>query len=127
MGSEMCIRDSINNKPEDFFVTSGDDEVALPMISVGGHGGISVIANALPGRFSNLIRSGLSGDYEQARALNKEIYDLHKWLYIEGNPVGIKTAMEVLGLCSNEMRLPLHQISRENYKFLEQALRKIIG
>ncbi len=126
-GDLIQVTRIINNKPEDFFVTSGDDEVALPMISVGGHGGISVIANALPGRFSNLIRSGLSGDYEQARALNKEIYDLHKWLYIEGNPVGIKTAMEVLGLCSNEMRLPLHQISRENYKFLEQALRKIIG
>ncbi len=117
----------INNKPEDFFVTSGDDEVALPMISVGGHGGISVISNALPKQFSGMIRSGLEGDYIKARALNKEIYDLHKWLYIEGNPVGIKTAMEVLGFCSNEMRLPLHQISRENYKFLEQALRKIVG
>lgn len=116
----------VNNKPDDFFITSGDDEVALPMISVGGHGGISVIANALPGQFSNLIRAGLGGDYEKARALNKEIYDLHKWLYIEGNPVGIKTAMEILGFCSNEMRLPLHQISRENYKNLEQVLRKIV-
>lgn len=116
----------INNKPDDFFVTSGDDEVALPMIAVGGHGGISVIANALPDRFSNMVRAGLNGDYEAARSHNKAIYDLHKWLYIEGNPVGIKTAMEILGFCSNEMRLPLHRISRENYKLLEQALRKIL-
>jgi len=125
-GDMIQVTRIINNKPADFFVTSGDDEVVLPMISVGGHGGISVISNALPGRFSKLIRSGLDGDYVAARKLNKEIYDLHKWLYIEGNPVGIKTAMEVLGLCSNEMRLPLHQISRENYRFLEKALRKII-
>lgn len=116
----------INNKPDDFFVTSGDDEVALPMIAVGGHGGISVIANALPDRFSNMVRAGLHGDYQAARSHNKAIYDLHKWLYIEGNPVGIKTAMEILGFCSNEMRLPLHRISRENYKLLEQALHKIL-
>lgn len=116
----------IKNKPEDFFVTSGDDEVALPMMSIGGHGGISVIGNALPRQFSDLVRAGLSGDYTKARALNEHIYDLHKWLYIEGNPVGIKTAMEILGYCSNEVRLPLHPISRENYKFLEKTLRAII-
>jgi len=126
-GDLIQVTRIINNKPDNFFVVSGDDEVVLPMISVGGHGGISVIANALPKRFSGLVRAGLSGDYEAARSLNKEIYDLHKWLYIEGNPVGIKTAMEILGFCSNEMRLPLHQMSRENYKSLEQALRKIIG
>lgn len=116
----------IKNKPEDFFLTSGDDEVTLPMISVGGHGGISVIGNALPSQFSELVRSALNGDYAKARKLNEHIYDLHKWLYIEGNPVGIKTAMEILGFCTNEVRLPLHPISRENYKFLEQTLRQII-
>ena len=117
----------LKNKPQDFFLTSGDDEVALPMLSVGGHGGISVIGNALPKEFSSMIRAGLQGDYEMARTLNNKIYDLHKWLYIEGNPVGIKTAMEVLGFCTNEVRLPLHPISRENYKHLEKALRAIIG
>lgn len=116
----------IKNKPEDFFVTSGDDEVALPMISVGGHGGISVIGNALPAHFSELVRAGLQGDYKTARARNEAIYDLHTWLYVEGNPVGIKTAMEILGFCTNEVRLPLHPISRENYKHLEKALRKIL-
>ena len=117
----------VKNKPKDFFVTSGDDEVALPMISVGGHGGISVIGNALPAEFSKLINAALEGDYETARQMNFRIYDLHKWLYIEGNPVGIKTAMEILGFCSNEVRLPLHRMSRENYKLLEQTLNKIIG
>jgi len=116
----------IKNKPEDFFVTSGDDEVALPMVSVGGHGGISVIGNALPAQFSDLIRSALAGDYDVAKSLNEKIYNLHHWLYIEGNPVGIKTAMEILGFCTNEVRLPLHPMSRENYRLLEKALRAIV-
>ena len=117
----------IKNMPEDFFVTSGDDEVVIPMMSVGGHGVISVIGNALPSQFSQLIKSGLEGDYEKARELNNLVYDLHKWLYIEGNPVGIKTAMEIMGFCTNEVRLPLSPMSSDNYKFLERALRKVIG
>lgn len=116
----------IKNKPEDFMVTSGDDEVALPMIAVGGHGGISVIGNALPDIFSSLVRSALQGDFETARRLNEDIYDLHKWLYIEGNPVGIKSAMQILGFCTNEVRLPLHKMSRDNYRELEKVLLKII-
>ncbi len=116
----------LKNKPEDFFVTSGDDEVALPMISVGGHGGISVIGNALPKQFCTLISSALDGDYDKARDMNNLIYDLHKWLYIEGNPVGIKTAMEILGFGTNEVRMPLSPISSDNYKYLERVLRKIL-
>ena len=117
----------IKNMPEDFFVTSGDDEVVIPMMSVGGHGVISVIGNALPNQFSQLIKHGLEGDYEKARELNNLVYDLHKWLYIEGNPVGIKTAMEIMGFCTNEVRLPLSPMSSDNYKYLERALRKVIG
>ncbi len=116
----------LKNKPEDFFVTSGDDEVVLPMISVGGHGGISVIGNAMPSQFSSLVKSALDGDYSKARVLNNQIYDLHKWLYIEGNPVGIKTVMEILGLCSNEVRLPLNRMSKENYIRLEKCLKQIM-
>lgn len=115
----------ITHKPEDFFVTSGDDEVVIPMISVGGHGVISVIANALPTAFSNLIRLALKDNYSEARELNSAIYELHKWLYIEGNPVGIKSAMQVLGYCSNEVRLPLHAMSEPNYQQLEKTLKRI--
>ena len=60
----------IKNKPQDFFVTSGDDEVTVPMMSVGGHGGISVIGNALPTQFSNLVRAGIKGDFETAKRIN---------------------------------------------------------
>lgn len=116
----------IKNKPKHFFVASGDDEVALPMMAVGGQGVISVIANALPSQFSKLIRTSLAEDYVTARKINNDIYDLHKWLYIEGNPVGIKSAMHVLGFCSNEVRLPLHAMSTENLKHLEKTLKSIL-
>jgi len=117
----------VKNKPKDFIVTSGDDEVALPMIAVGGHGGISVIGNALPSEFSSLVSAALKDNYREARRLNNLIYDLHKWLYIEGNPVGIKSAMSVLGFCTNEVRLPLHSMSLENMKELEKVLMTIVN
>jgi len=104
----------IKDSPDDFLILSGDDEVTLPMISVGGHGVISVMANVYPKFFSQMARFALEGEMDKARQRNLETYDLHKWLYIEGNPVGIKTAMEHIGLCTNEVRLPLHQMSDSN-------------
>ncbi|MBK8548063.1 MAG: 4-hydroxy-tetrahydrodipicolinate synthase [Saprospiraceae bacterium] len=114
----------IKNKPADFIVTSGDDEVALPMVCIGGDGVISVMANALPTPFSAMISAALQNNYERARTLNFATYDLHHWLYIEGNPVGIKSALEILGFCSNEVRLPLSPLSSENYSKLSEVLKK---
>jgi 4-hydroxy-tetrahydrodipicolinate synthase len=116
----------IKNRPENFFVTSGDDEVALPMIACGGEGVISVMANAFPHSFSSMIRSALAEDYVEARKLNFQTYDLHKWLYIEGNPVGIKSTMEILGFCTNEVRLPLAKMSDVNYDYLKEAVEKAV-
>jgi 4-hydroxy-tetrahydrodipicolinate synthase len=96
------------------------------MIALGGDGVISVIGNVLPGKFSSMIKAGLKGDLKTARALNNEVYDLHKWLYIEGNPVGIKAAMEVKGLCSKEVRLPLSEMSEGNYAGLRKCLLGIL-
>jgi len=115
----------IKNRPEGFIVTSGDDEVALPMIAAGGEGVISVIANAYPGYFSEMTRFIRAGKLVEARNYNFEIYDLHKWLYIEGNPVGIKSAMKILGFCKNHVRLPLHKMSSENYDALKACIKSI--
>lgn len=113
----------INNRPKDFFVTSGDDEVALPMVACGGEGVISVIGNAFPKEFSGMIKAALDSNFEEARRLNRLTYDLHKWLYIEGNPVGIKSAMQILGFGSNEVRLPLSKMSDSNIDKLDEALK----
>ena len=112
----------IKNKPKHFIVTSGDDEVALPMTCVGGDGVISVMANCFPQQFSQMINYALDENYSAARLLNNLTYDLHKWLYIEGNPVGIKSAMEIFGFCTNEVRLPLASMSDINYNALKNVL-----
>ncbi len=116
----------IKNKPDHFIVTSGDDEVALPMTSAGGDGVISVMANAFPKAFSQMINFALDQDYYAARTLNFKTYDLHKWLYVEGNPVGIKSAMEILGYCTNEVRLPLAPMSESNYAKLKEDMQHSI-
>ena len=124
-GDLIQVTRIVKNKPEHFFVTSGDDEVALPLIAVGGDGVISVIANAYPHQFSAMINAALNYDFREAQRLNFETYDLHKWLYIEGNPVGIKSATEILGLSSNEVRLPLAPLSAENYAALQNEMSKV--
>ena len=115
----------IKNRPNNFFVTSGDDEIAMAMVACGGEGVISVMANAFPMEFSQMIGAALEYDFTTAQKINLELYDLHKWLYIEGNPVGIKSAMKVLGICGNEVRLPLHALSTENYHHLKQEMERI--
>ncbi len=115
----------IKNRPDGFVVTSGDDEVAMPMIAAGGDGVISVIANACPGYFSRMTKYCRAGDLEKARDCNFKTYDLHQWLYVEGNPVGIKSAMEVLGFCENHVRLPLHTMSDKNYSALKECILRI--
>lgn len=115
----------IKNRPEHFIVTSGDDELALAMTSLGGDGVISVIANAYPKGYSTMIKHALNGNYTEAREINFKLFDLHKWLYIEGNPVGIKSAMKILGYCENQMRLPLSEMSSENYAALEAAMAEV--
>lgn len=117
----------IKNRPDDFFVTSGDDEIAMAMVACGGEGVISVMANAFPMEFSQMIGAALEYDFTTAQKINLDLYDLHKWLYIEGNPVGIKSAMKVLGICSNKVRLPLHELSAANYKNLKQEMERIQG
>ncbi|MCZ2101861.1 MAG: 4-hydroxy-tetrahydrodipicolinate synthase [Chitinophagales bacterium] len=116
----------IKNKPEHFIVTSGDDYVALPMALVGCDGVISVIANALPRAFSQMMNFALDRDVYAANQLNMKTYDLHQWLYVEGNPVGIKAAMEILGLCTREVRLPLSPMTDTNYKKLNESLASTI-
>lgn len=115
----------IKNRPKEFFVVSGDDEVALAMVALGGDGVISVMANAFPKEFSSMIRAARNDDFAKARKLNFLTYDLHNWLYIEGNPVGIKSAAKILGLCGNDVRLPLAKMSQPNYEALKAEVNKI--
>ena len=97
----------IAGRPQGFSLLSGDDHLVLPYVSLGGDGIISVTANAFPAKFSQMVRAALSGDWEQARKFHFEMLPLTKLNFAEGNPVGVKTLMELLGTCKSEVRLPL--------------------
>ncbi len=115
----------LKNRPEHLLVLSGDDPLTLPIIASGGDGVISVIANALPAQFSDMVRAALTGDLDTARRLNLELLDVHPWLYTEGNPAGIKAAMEILGLGNKEVRIPLTSVSDVTYQALKRELEKV--
>jgi 4-hydroxy-tetrahydrodipicolinate synthase len=114
----------LKNRPEHLLVLSGDDPLCLSMTACGGDGVISVIANAYPAEFSEMIRAVRSGDLKTAQAINLALLDIHPWLYVEGNPVGIKAAMEILGFCNREVRIPLTPLSPEPYQKLKTEMEK---
>ncbi|HMS28932.1 MAG TPA: 4-hydroxy-tetrahydrodipicolinate synthase [Saprospiraceae bacterium] len=115
----------IKHKPPHFQVISGDDPLALGLVAIGGDGVISVIANAYPRQFSDLIRSALAGNYTTAAKINLKLIDVHQWLYVDGNPAGIKAALHYLGLCDNYLRLPLVPISSTSNSKLISELQKL--
>ena len=93
--------------PSDFYILSGDDALTLPMMSVGSKGVISVIAQAYPAHFSELVNAAKSGDYITAKNRHYEILEITNTIYLEGNPTGIKSLLHQMGLCENVLRLPL--------------------
>lgn len=111
--------------PDHFAVISGDDVLALPIVSIGGIGVISVIANALPGKLSSLIHLALEGKYDEARELHFDLIDLFKLLFKEGNPGGVKALMQIQGTIQNELRSPLFRISEETYNEIKEAYLKL--
>jgi 4-hydroxy-tetrahydrodipicolinate synthase len=116
----------IRNAPEGFALLSGDDALALPLIACGAEGLISVIANALPRAFAELVHAAQAGDFDQARKIHLALLPLHHWLFAEGNPAGVKAAMHIKGILgSMETRLPLVPVSEACYARLHAHLKDI--
>jgi 4-hydroxy-tetrahydrodipicolinate synthase len=115
----------LKDRPADFLVLSGEDPLTIPMMSCGAEGAISVIANMYPLHFSSMINAALEGDFHTAAKFNAELLDVHPWLYCEGNPVGVKGAMEILGHCSREVRIPLTPLSEGAYQGLKREMDKV--
>ena len=120
---ERCV-ELLAKRPE-LYVISGDDAINYPIISNGGMGCISVTANLLPNKISTLIHAGIAGQFDTAKMINDELFDINKVLFIESNPIPIKAAMYIAGLLDNlEYRLPLVPPSSENMKKIEEVLKK---
>lgn len=108
--------------PKNFVLLSGDDALLLPILSIGGVGVISVAANIVPKDILKIISSFNAGKIEEAQKTHYKILPLLKTLFIETNPIPVKAAMALMGLCSPEIRLPLCEMSSANYEKLKTAL-----
>lgn len=105
-------------------ILSGDDSLTLPIASIGGKGVISVLSNLVPQRVKALVDAVLGGDFATARRHHLELFSLFKGMFVETNPIPIKTAMAMLGHDTGELRLPLCEMSAANKKHLEHLLRE---
>jgi 4-hydroxy-tetrahydrodipicolinate synthase len=104
-------------------VLSGDDSLTVPMMAVGARGVVSVVANVAPKETAKLVALALKGDYKAAAALHLKLFPLIKALFVETNPIPVKAAMALLGLCRPEPRLPLTPLAPENRAALRAALK----
>lgn len=118
------VSETIHLCPNDFAVISGDDFTTLPLLAVGGKGTISVTANIVPAEVAGLIDAFEAGDYQKAKKIHYKIWPLNKAMFLETNPIPVKTALSLMKKISPEFRLPLAPMSEINLKKLKQVLRK---
>lgn len=121
-GSVEQIMNVINVTPKEFMVISGDDALTLPLLAAGCDGVISVVGNAFPKEFSQMINAALNNNFEEARAIHYKLLDLIHLLFAEGNPAGIKEVLAHLDICENYLRLPLVPVSEK----LSDKIRKYL-
>jgi 4-hydroxy-tetrahydrodipicolinate synthase len=112
-GNPEIFMDILKDKPDRFSVISGDDNLTLPFMAVGMTGVISVIAQAYPGEYSEMVRLALAGNFAEASKLHFKLYDLMKAIFADGNPGGIKVLLQNLGICKNVVRLPLAPVNKQ--------------
>lgn len=112
-GSLSQIMEIVRDKPKGFKVLSGDDAITLPLLSVGVEGVISVVANAFPKDFSEMVRLGLKGKFDQASILHYNLLEIIDNLFIDGSPGGIKAVLNMMGKCENNLRLPLVKVNKK--------------
>ncbi|MFH0738253.1 MAG: 4-hydroxy-tetrahydrodipicolinate synthase [Candidatus Omnitrophota bacterium] len=108
---------------EDFQLISGDDSLTLPILSIGGIGIISVVANIVPGDVAQLVSEFKKGNIKRAQEIHYKLLPLIKAVFLETNPIPVKTAMGLLGMCEPDLRLPMCPMSPENSEKLKKALK----
>ena len=114
----------LRDRPKDFLVISGDDNMALPLIALGGDGVISVAANAFPGPLCRMVERSLAGNFAEASKIQLNLLECVESLFREGNPAGIKSALAIKGIIQNELRLPLVPCSESHHALIESLLEK---
>ncbi|PIV62068.1 MAG: 4-hydroxy-tetrahydrodipicolinate synthase, partial [Bacteroidetes bacterium CG02_land_8_20_14_3_00_31_25] len=123
-GNIEQIMEIIEKKPIGFEVISGDDRLTLPLVSVGAIGVISVVANALPKDYSNMVKLSLEGKFLEAKKLHYKLLEFNRLIFAEGSPAGVKCALKKLNIIKNYLRLPLVPVSDELSMKIENILKK---
>lgn len=121
-GDLAQVSEVIEHSPEGFCVLSGDDFTTFPLLSLGGRGVISVVSNIAPGDTAGMCSLFLSGKLEEARRLHYKLQQLSRAMFVETNPVPVKTALSMMGLIEEEFRLPLVGMEEENRGKVKEAL-----
>jgi len=124
-GNMQQIMTILQKKPKDLAVISGDDSLAVPMISLGCIGVISVAANVVPKKFSGMINAALKGDFLSAQKTHFELLDLMNALFEDGSPSGAKAALSILGIMQEKLRLPLVEVSPKVKEKIKNILSKL--
>ena len=114
---------TIESCPRDFSLLSGDDFTALPLMSIGGAGLISVTSNIVPDKVARMCKAANSGDFASARKIHHEIFDLHHAMFLVTNPIPVKTALALMGRMEMEMRLPLWPMRDADKETLRDVLK----
>ena len=122
-GNITQMDDIIKNKPENFNVISGDDGITFPLITLGAVGVISVIGNAFPREFSRMTRLALQGDFANALTIHHKFTELFNLLFVDGNPAGVKSMLNAMGMIENKLRLPLVPTRITTF----EAIRKVLN
>ncbi|MFO7940118.1 MAG: 4-hydroxy-tetrahydrodipicolinate synthase [Bacteroidales bacterium] len=115
----------ISNKTDSFDVISGEDALTLPFLALGFAGVISVMANATPAHFSQMVKHARSGDIAKARQLHYRLLPLMNMLFAEGNPAGVKAALNSQRLIANQLRLPLVPVSEQLFKKITHEMESL--
>lgn len=122
-GNFDLINQIIKNKPDDFMVISGDDPITLHMIAAGAEGLISVVANAYPKDYSDMVRLCLEGKFAEAQKLHYKYIDIITSMFAEGSPSGVKAYLSEMGLCQNTFRLPVWKVSDKHHEKIKELMK----
>jgi 4-hydroxy-tetrahydrodipicolinate synthase len=112
----------IKNKPDGFMLISGDDAITLPLIACGADGVVSVIANAYPAGFSEMVRLCLNGNFSEASKLHYQFTDIIQAIFTEGSPSGVKAILSEMGLCKNTFRMPVWPVSDKHHQKIKMLM-----
>ena len=121
-GNLQQVSDIIECAKKGFIILSGDDFTTLPILSIGGHGVISVTSNLVPKDVSQMCDAFFNGNYDKAKKLHYKLQPLHRAMFLETNPIPVKTALAMMGRIEEEFRLPLVRMGDGNRKKLRKAL-----